>query len=150
MEYFDRYYTRAHSACTSLSANKAEKARSLANWRGTVSQRWRQVNLQSEDVTAENEVKAGDELPVRVKVRLKDLRPEDVAVEVMYGALNPDGEIMDGQIMRLSYQSESSSMSIFEGSIPCHTGGRQGYAVRVRPDHPDLVHPFTPLLITWE
>ncbi len=150
MEYFDRYYTRAHSACASLSANKAEKARSLANWRGLVSQRWQQVNIQSEDATAENEIKAGEELPVRVKVRLKDLRPEDVAVEVMYGALNPDGEIMDGQIMRLSYKNDSNNMAIFEGSIPCRTGGRQGYAVRVRPDHPDLVHPFTPLLITWE
>ncbi len=150
MEYFDRYYTRAHHACASLSADKAGKARQLANWRDSVSQRWKQVNIKSEDVTPDHEIKAGEELPVRVKVRLKELRPEDVAVEVMYGALDPDGEITDGQVMRLSYQSESNNMAIFEGSIPCRTGGRQGYAARVRPDHPDLVHPFTPLLITWE
>jgi len=150
MDYCDRYYTPAYRSHVSLNADKGEKARRLAAWRGLVSQHWQSVKINSEDITPDRGVKAGEELPVRIKLSMKELKPEDVAVEVLFGSLNPDGEIVDGQIVRLSYQKESNNMAVFEGAVPCRSGGRKGYAVRVRPDHPDMVNPFTPLLLTWE
>ena len=69
---------------------------------------------------------------------------------MLYGSLNADGKIIDGKIIQLTCESETDGNGTFSGEIPCTSGGRQGYAVRVRSDHPDLVHPFTPLLMKWE
>jgi starch phosphorylase len=38
---------------------------------------------------------------------------------------------------------------LFTGTIECRTSGRQGFAVRVVPGHPDMATPFEPGLILW-
>ena len=156
LEYFNKMYAPAHRAAQNLNGEKYARGKELAVWRGRITSKWQNITIKSVDPSGDvngfimDEKKAGDELPVRVKVGLSGLKPDEIAVEVMHGALDADGEIIDGEVVRLKYESESDGAAIYSASIPCETAGRHGYAARVRPDHPDLVHPLTPFLMTWE
>lgn len=150
MDYCENFYVKAHNAGKRMKEDNVAKAREIANWRNGVTAKWEQVQIWSELSDVESEVKAGDNLPVKAKIGLNGLRCTDIAVEVLYGSLNVDGKIIDGKIIKLSCEGETDGNGTFSGEIPCVSGGRQGYAVRVRSDHPDLVHPFTPLLMKWE
>ncbi|MDP8229359.1 MAG: alpha-glucan family phosphorylase [Candidatus Electryoneaceae bacterium] len=149
MQYCENYYLNAHRAGAMMMEDNAKKAQDLAGWRGWVSERWQAVTIESED-TVDIEIKAGNELPISVKVGLNGLNPSDVAVEMLYGPIDPESNVIEQKILRLNYHCESDGVAIFVGNVPCVTGGRQGYAVRIRPDHPELVHSLTPLLMTWE
>ncbi len=150
MDYCNKFYIPAHNAGKKMQSDNAAKARDVAAWRDGIKDKWGQVQIWSEQSGEESEIKTGDKLPARVKVGLNGLRCSDIAVELLYGSLDADGEIIDGKIMTLTCENKQDGNGIFSGEIPCVTGGRQGFAVRVRSDHPDLVHSFTPLLMKWE
>ena len=151
MEYTDHYYIPAHLAHTAMDADNHKRARELAAWHGKIADRWQQVSLTcAEDAGGEHEIRAGQALPVRAKVNLNGLVPHDVAVEIYFGPLDPNGEITEGRTLRLEHRGESDGASIFEGSIPGVVSGRMGYSLRIRAHHPDLVHRKTPLWLTWE
>jgi len=151
MEYTDNYYIPAHLAHTAMDADKHKRARELAAWHGKIADRWQQVSLTcADDGGSEREIRAGQALPVRAKVNLNGLAPHDVAVEIYFGPLDPNGEITEGRTLRLEHRGESDGASIFEGSIPGVVSGRMGYSLRIRAHHPDLVHRKTPLWLTWE
>jgi starch phosphorylase len=85
-----------------------------------------------------------------VRANLGSLSPEDVSVEICHGLLDPSGQIRDGAIVQARHESRDGDGDIFRAEIPCRVTGRYGYMARILPRHPDLVNPFTPLLLTWE
>lgn len=149
-QYCEQMYLQAHDFGQRLGADEAAPARRLAQWRGRVSERWGQVTLVSQELDADAEVMTGEQFPVRAKVRLGEIAPEDVAVEVLYGVLCGDQQMCEGESVRLKFVGTSDGQAVFEGSLPTRASGRHGYAARIRPEHPDMVHPLTPLVMTWE
>jgi starch phosphorylase len=149
-QYCEKMYLRAHQFETSIASENARKARHLAEWRKSLKVRWGVITVVSEELDADAEVKSGEDFPIRARVTLGEISPEDVAVEVIYGAICGDQQVCDSLPFRLKYMGTQDGVSTFEGALPTRASGRHGYAVRVRPDHPDLVHPLTPMLMTWE
>ena len=85
------------------------------------------------------------------RVTLNSLSPRDVAVQVLTGLVDADGNLQDPAVipMRLTGQ-ESSGTHLFQAVIqPTSRSGLHGYAIRVLPSHPDCVGPFLPGLIKW-
>ena len=150
MEYCDHYYIPAHRASAHLRENRCERARNLASWKGRVTKEWQKVSVRSEDINPDREVSTGEALTLKARIGLGGLKPDDVAVEVLHGLLDSGGEIQGGRIARLKYEGESDGLAEFSGSLTCDASGRHGFAVRVRGDHPDLVHPYMPLFLIWE
>jgi starch phosphorylase len=97
------------------------------------------------------EIEVGDGLDIQVSVRLGDLRPEDVAVEVYLGRIDVNGEIVGARTTALESRGpDGGGTYLFDASaIPCGESGLHGYTIRVLPHHPDLVTPFLPGLIVW-
>jgi starch phosphorylase len=130
----------------------AGRARALAAWKGKVSAQWGQVRI--EGVTAEQpagqDLQVGDQLQVQAQVRLGTLKPTDVAVELFYGPLDAEGQIVEGHaVPMLIAQSKGEGSYIFAGAIPCHSSGRYGYTLRILPHHEDLGSPFEMGLVLW-
>ncbi|MBM3325465.1 MAG: glycosyltransferase family 1 protein [Calditrichaeota bacterium] len=149
-EYIEKYYIPAHRAGQALTGDKAQIARQIAKWRERVMKAWPGVQVISDDIGQDLELVAGETLPVKVRVNLGGLSPDDITVEVIHGNVNGDGQFSNYVLTRLTYIGESDGLARYEGRIVCAVTGMQGFAVRVRPYNPELVHSLTPLVMTWE
>ncbi|MGQ9598336.1 MAG: alpha-glucan family phosphorylase [Anaerolineae bacterium] len=151
-EYTERCYLPCAERVQYLEENDFQRAKALAAWKSSISQRWKQIRI--EEVTTAGaeiqELKVGDQLQVQAQVYLGELKPTDVAVELYYGPLNAEGLIIKGEALpMLTAQSKGEGRYIFVGAITCRTSGRHGYALRIVPAHEDLAGPFEMGLILW-
>jgi len=80
----------------------------------------------------------------------EELKPEDLKVELYTGRVSATGSLESARplVMKPTKQM-GPNRYLFTGTIECRTSGRQGFAVRVLPGHPDMATPFEPGLITW-
>ena len=72
-----------------------------------------------------------------------------MAVEVLHGPLDRNGEILNGAALPLNYQASEGAVGVFQGGIPCREAGLQGFAVRVLPFRRELNNKFDTRLVTW-
>ncbi len=96
-------------------------------------------------------VPIGTEYPVRVRVFLGRLAPEDVQVELYYGVLDPGGHLVEPHTepMLRERDKESEGLYVYYGMLPCAKSGSLGFNVRIVPKHPLLVHPVDVGLVIW-
>ena len=97
-------------------------------------------------------LKVGSKLNVDALVRLGQVDPKDVSVELYYGPVDAWGNICDGSAVKMDHKEaiNGDGEHMFTGLMPCKSSGRQGLAVRILPRHQDLVSPYEPGLILWE
>jgi starch phosphorylase len=149
-EYTEQSYLPAHRAGARLSADGYAAARGLAAWRSRVAAAWPAVSIRVEEIRKHKEMRVGDTAGVTVHVRLGELAPADVGVEIWHGPYTAAGEIRHGVVLPAHHVGKEGDEEIYRAEIPCSGSGRYGFAARVLPRHPDLVNPLTPLRLTWE
>ncbi|MGB9913904.1 MAG: hypothetical protein ACPLRO_11110, partial [Candidatus Kapaibacteriota bacterium] len=89
----------------------------------------------------DGEFYVGKPVKVIAKIKLGNLRPEDVVVHVFYGSVDPHGELFNTAWEVLLLSHIDGDTYIYEGSYFCSGTGQQGFTVRVMPNHPFLVNP---------
>ncbi|MBI4543691.1 MAG: alpha-glucan family phosphorylase [Gemmatimonadetes bacterium] len=150
-EYTDRFYMPAASRARRLAADEAVGARALAAWKTRVLAGWSAVSVEAVDAGPADEVEVGEQVCVRARVRLGSLGPEDVAVQLYIGRLDPRGMISEATAIRMQPGGPvGDTAHVFEASaVPCPASGLHGYTIRVLPQHADLDGRFLPGLIAW-
>ncbi len=149
-EYTERFYLSAHAAGARLSQDGLEGAKRLADWRKRVSGSWSDVSVRTAERRKDKTIFVGNSMELTVRVALGDLTPEDVAVEIWYGPMDSNNEIRDGRVALAVHEGKEGADDVFRADLPAVLTGRYGYTARAVPQHPDLVNPLTPLLISWE
>ena len=150
LEYTESCYLPAHRAGVRLSADRCAPARSLAEWRARVTRAWPGVSVRVDEIRKHRDMRVGETVEVSIRVRLGELTPEDVSVEVRHGSYTATGEIRGGTILAAVHEKREGDEEVYRVQVPCVSSGRYGFAARILPRHSDLVDPFTPLLLTWE
>jgi len=114
-------------------------ARDLAAWRSRVTAAWPGIVISSIDWPG-REAALGHPAPVHAAVALNGLRPDEVEVQLLSGAVGIDGDIAAPHItiLRPSNSSDDTSPAMFEGSFTSEQAGDIGMAVRVVPHHSAL------------
>jgi starch phosphorylase len=80
----------------------------------------------------------------------RSLTPQDVSVQILSGRVDASGEIKDSEITAMeNSENEGNGCYRFQAPLRTARSGFFGYTIRVLPNHPDVVTPFNPLLITW-
>lgn len=125
--------------------------KALTAWKMHLSAKWPLVRVVSASADHISEIPVGSEFSVNAEVRLGELTPDDVAVELYWGAVDANGEIQEGERVAMKMEKHTKGgASIYKAQAVTSLGsGLYGYTVRVLPHHPDLVSPFLPGLITW-
>ncbi|MBO0901071.1 alpha-glucan family phosphorylase [Cellulomonas sp. zg-ZUI22] len=96
-------YAPAAAAGAALAADDLAGAVALAGWRSRVRAAWPGVAVDDVEVTgAGTPPRVGDVLRVRASVTLGGLLPDDVAVQVLHGPVDPDDEITDLHVAALT------------------------------------------------
>lgn len=150
-EYIERLCLPTAARYAQLTADGTARARRLAAWKSRVRQNWPQVRVDAVESGVPVQLEAGGEVGVRARLRLGALTPDDVRVQLYLGRVDPQGELTGARPVRMEAAGgDGPGRFVFEArSVPCPASGLHGYTVRVLPDHPDLVTPFLPGLITW-
>jgi len=163
-DYTRRFYNPAVAKWQHLTAENMARAKALANWKSTIKATWPQFTIEDVDVQVTNgrlneplslgqdQLKVGSHLTVRALLKLGNARPDDVLVELYYGPVDAWGNIKDGSAVKMDYNEPAGQNNEhwFTGSMRCTTAGRQGLAVRILPNHADLINPYEMGLILWE
>jgi starch phosphorylase len=151
MEYTDRYYMPAFERYVRLTQPDMSRGVAFSKWKSKVYQVWNQVRVVHVQ-TSSNELRVGTEQEVHAWVDLGKLTPEDVTVQVYYGALDPHSNIMAGTPVDMEpVGQDSSNRSVYEFAtrLAYRSTGNHGLSVRVLPAHQDLPTPFQRNLIRW-
>ncbi len=150
-EYTQRFYLPAAERYRMLVAGGVARARSLAEWRSRVRANWPQVRIEAVKAEMAGELQVGSDFRVRARVRLGDLTPDDVVVELYLGRVGSGGELVEPQVVEMQpVEQVGEGLYAYEtGAVSCRRSGHHGYTVRVLPYHPDLPTRFLPGLITW-
>jgi starch phosphorylase len=83
-------------------------------------------------------------------VHLGALAPQDVAVQVYHGTIDPSEEIADYGVVDMSATEMTDDGDyVYTGIISCGKSGLQGYTVRILPFHPNLNDLHAPGLVLW-
>ena len=137
-DYVTTLYAPAARASRALAEGDNGTARGLASWKARVRQAWSGVRV--EHVEADGaEPSLGAVLDVRVTTSLGDLSAEDVCVEVVYGRIGDDDELVEPSYVTLAADDTAQAPHTrFSGSVELGQPGPFGYTVRVLPSHPLL------------
>ncbi len=149
-DYVTDYYLACAERYDRLVADGCKRAIALGDWQKRVAKEWHKIAIRSVHSSGADEAKVGGDLSVWCQVDLGGLKPEDVNVEVYHGRVGADGQIADPCTQQLKCEGEADRhVYLFKGSLPLQRSGREGFAVRVLPQHEDLCHPHSTRLIHW-
>lgn len=149
-EYSEQYYFPAAQRVYNMTTPNLQKAIAYANWRQGIEGTWSQIKVRKVDVP-QRAVKVGSEIEVQAAVALGNLTPDEVRVQLYYGALNTDGSITEsGECVDMIPSSNNGSGEYtFSAKVTYQNSGDRGISVRVVPHHEYMTTPFQPGLITW-
>jgi len=155
-DYTCKFYAKAHAQFRHLEADGGARAKALAAWTARVRAGWGQVRVEAVEEGPGAALLVGTNVAVRARVQLGTLTPDDVAVELYLGRVDPAGEILGAGVTRMRPAGrDAAGKHVFEaGAVPCSHSGLHGFTVRVRADHADLATaeggtPLVPGLIAW-
>ncbi len=150
-DYTADFYVSAHERCQRLTADHASGARALAVWVTRLQQGWQNLRIESVDAVHQGELRVGGKICVRARIRLGEITPEEVSVELYLGRLDAEGEISDAAAIPMQPAGRiAEGIYTFEATeVPCRSSGRIGYTLRVLPYHRDESKSLLPGLIRW-
>jgi starch phosphorylase len=155
-EYTEQYYVPACERYDRLSADQMAPVKALAGWKAHVYRHWPQVRIHRVESDISGEILAGTASSVWAEIYLGGgndhggLTPDEVKVELYYGMVDANGEILQPQIVEMQCnQNGADGVYAFVGSVIYRSTGQHGFTVRVVPKHPDQVNPFEMGLILW-
>ena len=148
-EYAERFYVPASERHLRLIADRAARIRPLVAWRKRVHTHGPELRVVEATTESAEEVVIGSKLKVTARVKLGEILPSDVRVQVYSGRVNPDGEIVSGKATDMELRSGSGDDHIYEAEVECGESGSCGFAVRVVPYHEDAVLPYEMGWMIW-
>jgi glycogen phosphorylase len=149
-EYAERAYFSASDRHHTLTANHYAPAKELADWKGKLSNNWFNIKIKDVDISSAADIEVNQTVTVKAKVDLATLTNNDVQVELYQGAIDANGDIVNGVPVVMNYQGEESQgLSLYTADIIYTSSGLQGLSLRVLPKHQHLSSPYEPRLISW-
>jgi starch phosphorylase len=140
-EYVADMYVPALRLGTRMDANSYALAGELAQWKQTVQKSWEQVGVQVEG-PREGQVAIGQPVKLAALVRLGDLRPDDVRVELVSGR-DLDGTLQDVQVRPMERAAKAQDgVYRYTAELEPETSGSLVYGVRLVPYHSGLAHTY--------
>ncbi|MBK8330821.1 MAG: alpha-glucan family phosphorylase [Acidimicrobiaceae bacterium] len=144
-DYTTDLYEPAAAGSRLAAADDGAPAKQLAAWKQRVRTAWpvvRVVEVHS-DTTPANE---GDLRHVQAHVQIDGLDVSDLAVQVLHGAVDSEGEFVGSpNIVNLGFVGDG----VFEATYVVGEAGPYGLTVRAVPAHPHLVSPVELGLVAW-
>jgi glycogen phosphorylase len=149
-DYATRGYFPASDRCFAMTSNDYMPAKDLADWKRRLFERWYDIKIEDVDIAAPADLVVNQPVAVKTRINLAGLTSDDVQVELYQGAVNADGQIIQGIPVAMDYQgTDEHHCSIYTADVIYNSSGLQGLSLRVLPKHENLSSPYEPGLVLW-
>ena len=134
-DYVHELYTPAANASRELAAQSFTAARQVAQWRGTVQERWGDVRVVHVEAGGVGDApQVGARLEVRALIDLGGLSTADVTVQAAYGRVDESDQLRAPTYVPLTAgERGDDGLQRYSGEVPLDRAGSFGYTVRVLP-----------------
>jgi starch phosphorylase len=152
MDYTNQFYMKAIESVHRLREDNYRLAREVTAWLDRMKSSWQGIEITDVEVPEMGgTLEVGQKFPITIRVRLGDILPEDVAVQVVAGKLSSQEQIQDYKPTAAEFKPDQSEDGIyaFTSEVICSESGRFGVTARIVPANPNLPHNFRPKLISW-
>ncbi|MFR2535330.1 MAG: alpha-glucan family phosphorylase [Clostridia bacterium] len=128
-----------------------EEVTQYESWKQELYRNWEDIVITEEHNLDNITIDAGNKITVNCSVKLPNIQPESIEVQVYYGKIKENGMVEKiGVIpMKLLGQNEDSKAYQYEAKIELTTGGDYGYTFRVMPKHQMLLDAENLDLVKW-
>ena len=150
-EYSDRFYSQAGRNFATLSENKFKYARELVEWKKFIKDNFYSIQIGNVEYDAKRVYKIDERVGVKVAVFTANLKPEDIKVDVYYGANTPENSLDATAVENLAEVTPLEGGRFqFSGSLPCRKSGSFGFKIRITPYHPLIIDPYEMNMVLWK
>lgn len=150
-EYADLFYVNSHLRSRRLAADGMAGARGLAAQLERYRRCWEHIRVESVIAETHRPLPVRAPMPVEAVVRLGELTPAEVSVQIYTGSVATSGDLVNGVAENMNHAADlGGGRHRFTGEIVAQQSGRRGLAVRVIPNDDRMQTPFVPGLITWD
>jgi glycogen phosphorylase len=137
-DYVTDLYTPAAASSVSLDGAKSG-AIALASWKRKVRAAWSTVAVEHVESLGGEQIEVGTKIHVSALVRLGELSPDDVQVQLVSGRVSGDDRLYEPRLNPFpTGVSVDGGLRRYEGWVEATRAGAIGYTVRVVPYHPLL------------
>ncbi|MDO8360518.1 MAG: alpha-glucan family phosphorylase, partial [Devosia sp.] len=148
-EYVGKFYAPAARQWHRHYADNFAGARKLAAWKTKVRGAWPKVSLHRID-NLKRRIDFGENVRLEVAVRLDELTPKDITVELLFGRPNTNLASRPPRRFQLTYQGpRGEGESLFALELTPDVCGKIEYRIRAFPSHDLLTHPFEMGMMIW-
>ena len=148
-DYAEMAYLPASSRYAALSKDGFAFSKELGAWVKYIMENWSAVEVLKVESPAVNPVIWGEDIPVSAEVKLGALSPSDVACDIYFGPLGPDGEFMERETAPMKAAEGQDGVYRFAGKVSAKNTGRLGFKVRLVPYHAHLSSKHDLGLAAW-
>jgi glycogen phosphorylase len=135
-DYVTTLYTPAAASTHAVTDGGAA---ALASWKRKVRAAWPGVAVDHVESLDVDQIEVGSKIHVTTQIRLGELSPDDVEVQLITGRMGSDERLYDLRVNPLPTGAEvDAGLRRYEGWIEANHAGVIGYTVRVVPHHPLL------------
>ena len=131
--------------------NNIEDVARYNEWKKLVADRFDKIVITQEDNIDNETIDAGKVIKVQCKVKLPEISPENIQVEVYYGQIEDSGIVNNVTVipMKIKESNDAERTYIYEAQVELTTGGDYGYTFRVMPKHEMLLDAENLNLVKW-
>lgn len=149
-EYAEKAYFTVSDRHDTMTANNYGAAKELAHWKQKLSNSWYGIKIVDIQISESPDIKVNQNVAVKAQIDLAGLSPSDVQIQLYKGAVNADGQIVNGEAVVMDHQgSNPHNHSIYTATINYSASGLQGLSLRVVPKHEYLSNSYEPGYILW-
>lgn len=148
--YANRGYFAASDRARTLAADNYGPGKELTTWQTRITEQWYEVRFEEVAISDTTELQVNQPFKVTAAIRLGNLTPDDVQVELYQGTVAIDGEIHSGLAVPMVYQGQDDrNRSVYALEMEYTASGLQGLSLRILPRHRYLNSPYDPKLVLW-
>lgn len=149
-DYAKSYYFKALENGENLRQNSAAEVVAFSEWRNFVTEEWNKISIEKVEIINDHDAWLGKNIEVNAEIYLGKLNPSDVLVQIYYGTVDPHtNEIVNSKSTALEMTNQAGNSFIYEGEYICDTVGKQGFTVRVFPNHKLMISSPDLYLCKW-
>lgn len=151
-DYTREFYVPCIERVRQIKNSNYDYARELAEWKQKIYKEWPNVQILADKdgvLLKEQHAKSGENISFNAIVRLGNLTPDDIEVQVYYGSVS-NNTIQQGEsvAMHVSGQHDPSTYT-YTATLNIADGGEYGYSFRIVPKHPNLFNKYDMPLMKW-
>lgn len=147
-DYVNQLYLPAAASGHVYLADHSKVAKQMSAWKQLMRQRWGSVGIQSV-APASMQITVGDSVDVAARVWLQGMAENDVAVEVVAGHFDDQGNLVNLLVAPMTADGRDGDALRYKGTVQPSDSGQLGLGIRVRPKNPHLIHPYETGLNKW-